>query len=126
MNNYDYPMGADTSNAPWNQVKLPEREIEVTVSITISKTVKVLVNDYKVDTSDDEDGIHTFYDYSDCDINRAVEEQVALPHNLAEFTENMFDYDLNLKAVGMPKYLKDAITDCKGWTVDEMEIINEE
>lgn len=46
MNNYDYPLGADTKDAPWNQVDNPEREIEVTVSVTLSKTVKIKVSDY--------------------------------------------------------------------------------
>lgn len=26
MDNYNYPMGADTKDAPWNQVDNPERE----------------------------------------------------------------------------------------------------
>ena len=30
----NYPIGADTPEAPWNQVENPEREIEVTISIT--------------------------------------------------------------------------------------------
>ena len=36
MNNYDYPLGSDTKDAPWNQEKLPEKEIEVTISVTLS------------------------------------------------------------------------------------------
>lgn len=124
-NNYDYPMGADTPDAPWNQVDLPEREIEVTISVTLSKTVKVMVDDYVVEEDADEDGRYLSYDYSDCDLQKAVEDQVVLPQNLAEYTENMFNHDLNLKAVGMPRSIKDAIADCKDWCVDEMEVILE-
>ena len=40
-NNYDYPCGTDSPNAPWNQVDNPEREIDVTVSVTLSKTKKL-------------------------------------------------------------------------------------
>ena len=43
-----YPPGADTEDAPWNQVDNPEREIEVTVSVTLSKTVKIKVSDYEI------------------------------------------------------------------------------
>ena len=46
MNNYDYPMGADTSSAPWNQKDNPEMEIEVTVSVTLSKSFTIKVKDY--------------------------------------------------------------------------------
>ena len=122
-----YPPGAEFNpNAPWNQVESPEIEIEVTVSVTLSKTVKVIVNDCKVEEDADEDGRYLSYDLSECDLHKAVEDQVVLPQNLAEFTEKMFNHDLNLKAAGMPKYLRNAIADCKGWTVDNMEVISEE
>lgn len=83
-------------------------------------------NDYKIDGGLDEDGPYYEYDYSKCDLHKAVEEQVVLPQNLAEYTERMFNHDLNLKAVGMPKYLKSALEDCKGWTVDDFEVVSEE
>lgn len=121
-----YPPGAEFDpNAPWNQANLPEKEIEVTISVTLSKTMKVMVNDYKVEEDADEDRRYLSYDFSDCDLHKAVEDQVVLPQNLAEFTERMFDHDLNLKAAGMPMYLKDAIKDCKSWCVDEIEVIKE-
>ena len=45
----NYPIGADTPDAPWNQVENPEKEVEVTISITLSKTVKIKVRDYKIE-----------------------------------------------------------------------------
>lgn len=119
-------MTIDGPDAPWCKEDLPEREIEVTISVTLSKTVKVVVDDYKVEEDADEDGRYLSYDFSDCDLHKAVEDQVVLPQNLAEFTERMFDHDLNLKAAGMPRYLKDAIADCKDWNVDDIEVISEE
>lgn len=126
MESGGYPPGAEFDpNAPYNQVDLPEKEIEVTISVTLSKTVKVMVDDYEVEEDADEDGRYLSYDFSGCNLNKAVEDQVVLPQNLAEFTERMFNHDLKLKAAGMPRYLKEAIEDCKGWTVDEMEVIEE-
>ena len=83
MDNYNYPMGADTKDAPWNQVDNPEREIEVTVSVTLSKTVKIMVSDYEItDSGKDEDGEYfEDVDYSNCDLKGAVEKQIALPQN---------------------------------------------
>lgn len=122
-----YPPGAEFDpRAPYNQVDLPEKEIEVTISVTLSKTVKITVDDYEVDEGKDEDGYYCNYDFSECNLQKAVEDQIVLPQNLAKFTEEMFNQDLNLKAAGMPRYLKDAIADCKGWIVDEMEVISEE
>lgn len=126
MGNGYYPAGAEFDlNAPYNQVDLPEKEIEVTISVTLSKTVKIMVDDYSVEEDADEDGRYLSYDYSGCDLYKAVEDQVVLPQNLAEFTERMFDHDLALKKAKMPMYLKDAIEDCKRWCVDDFEIINE-
>lgn len=112
-------------DVPYNCNDSPEIEVEVTVSITLSKTVKVVVDDYRIAESSDENGSYASYDLSECNLNKAVENQVVLPQNLAEYTERMFNQDLNLKAAGIPKYLKDAIIDCKDWHVDEMEIIKD-
>ena len=38
MNNYDYPIGADNENAPWNE---ETTETSVTISITMSKSVNL-------------------------------------------------------------------------------------
>ena len=69
-----YPAGAEFDpRAPWNEIELPPKEVEVTVSVTISKTMKVPVRDY---TIDEEGNI----DFSDCDLKKAVEENVRLPN----------------------------------------------
>ena len=73
MDNYNYPIGADNPDAPWNEVELPAIDTEVTVSITISKTIKVPVVDY---TLDEEGNI----DFSECDLKKAVEENIRLPN----------------------------------------------
>lgn len=126
MDNYNYPMGSDTSSAPWNQVEYPEKEIEVTVSITLSKTLKINVDDYEVEEGRDEDGeYYSDINFDNCDLIKAVREQYTLPNELASFTTEMFNQDLNLKAVGMPRYLKNAIIDCEDWNVDEFEVIKE-
>ena len=115
MDNYNYPVGADTKDAPWNQVDNPEREIEVTVSVTLSKTVKIKVSDYQITDSGKDEDCEYFedIDYSDCDLKGAVEEQIVLP-------QKAWDYIA-------PKSKKEtqAIFDLKGWNVDDFEVINE-
>ena len=111
-----YPPGAEHDpNAPWNQVDNPEREIEVTVSVTLSKTVKIKVSDYQItDSGKDEDGEYfEDIDYSDCDLKGAVEEQIVLP-------QEAWDYIA-------PKSKKEtqAIFDLKGWNVDDFEVVND-
>ena len=99
MNNYDYPMGADTPDAPWNQVEPEPRKIEVTVSITLSKTVEVEVTDYTAEEDYDEDGYNGInYDYSECDLEQAVRDQVTLPNSVGEFNDWVEDdFEVNLE-----------------------------
>ena len=114
-----YPPGAEHDpNAPWNQVDNPEREIEVTVSITLSKTVKIKVSDYTItDSGKDEDGDYfEDIDYSDCDLKGAVEEQIYLPQEAGQLIEDF--------AIGTVK-AKNIVEDLSNWNVDEMEVIIE-
>lgn len=109
-----YPLGAEHDpNAPWNQVDNPEREIEVTVSVTLSKTVKIKVSDYEItDSGKDEDGEYfEDIDYSKCDLKRAVEEQITLPQDAYKYVKGEFNNDQR--------------NDLEGWDVDDFEVIEE-
>lgn len=112
MDNYNYPMGADTKDAPWNQADNPEREIEVTVSVTLSKTVKIKVSDYEInDSGKDEDGEYfEDIDYSNCYLKGAVEEQVILPQSAHMYVKGNSKVQENLS----------------NWYVDDLEINLEE
>ena len=69
-----YPAGAEFDpRAPWNEVELPPKAVEVTISAIVSKTIKVPVRDY---TIDEEGNI----DFSECDLKKAVEENIRLPN----------------------------------------------
>ena len=109
MDNYNYPMGADTKDAPWNQVDNPEREIDVTVSVTLSKTVKIKVSDYEItDSGKDEDGKYfEDIDCSNCDLKSAVEEQIVLPQSAHMYVKSN------------PKVREDL----SNWCVDDLEVI---
>lgn len=111
----NYPMGANTPNAPWNQVDSPEKEIEVTVSVTLSKTVRVSVSDYEItDSEKDEDGEYfENIDYSNCDLKGAVEEQLVLPQKAWNYIAPKSRREVN------------AIFDLKGWNVDDFEVVKE-
>lgn len=80
-----YPSGAEHDpNAPWNQKDLEEKDIEVTISVTLSKTVTISVNDYKIGESGlDEEGYYfEDIDFSECNLEEAVKEQITLPQDL--------------------------------------------
>ena len=69
-----YPAGAEFDpRAPWNEVELSPKDVEVTISAIVSKTIKVPVRDYIID---EEGNI----DFSECDLKKAVEENIRLPN----------------------------------------------
>ena len=79
-----YPAGAEFDpRAPWNEVELPPKEVEVTISAIVSKTIKVPVRDYIID---EEGNI----DFSECDLKKAVEENIRLP-NINEWDLDNFE-----------------------------------
>ena len=73
--NSNYPLmsQSDYDRAPWNEVELPPREVEVTISAIVSKTMKVPVRDYTIDEEGE-------IDFSNCDLKKAVEENIRLPN----------------------------------------------
>lgn len=98
MNNYDYPVGADNKDAPWNQENPKPHKIEVTVSITLSKTVEIEVDDYISEEEVDENGnYNTYYDYSDCDLEKAVRDQIWLPTDCQFGDWDEDDFAVNLE-----------------------------
>ena len=69
-----YPAGAEFDpRAPWNEVELPPKDVEVTISAIVSKTMKVPVRDYTIDEEGE-------IDFSNCDLKKAVEENIRLPN----------------------------------------------
>ena len=82
MDNYPTMSQIEENNAPWNDSKEP-KEVEVIVSMTISKVVKVQVSDYEVLNSKDEYGQNEV-DFDNCDLKTAVEEQITLPTDVCE------------------------------------------
>lgn len=93
--NYPAMSQSDWDRAPWNQKDNPEREVEVTISVTLSKTVKIRVSDYEItDSGKDEDGEYfEDIDYSNCDLKRAVKEQVKLPQDIYK-SWNVDDFEI--------------------------------
>lgn len=100
-----------------------KRTIDVVISLTLSKNVQVEVDDYKVYEDSSEDGTKLVYDYSECDLKKAVEEQIYLPQDLATNIKVMFNTNFNLKAVEMPLYLKYVLKEGENWDVDDFQVM---
>jgi hypothetical protein len=95
------PAGADVPWAPWNEPEVEYKEVEVTISLTISKTTKITVPDIKnLDSSI---------------LKEAVKEQIVLPHEVEV-----------IKAISNESALdKRVIEDLSNWIVDDFEVVEE-
>lgn len=119
-----YPMGAEfDKNAPYNQVEPEPLELEVTVSVTLSKTMKIKVNDYLEEIEDDEEGKHRNIDFSVCDLQSAVNSQIYLPQDSGLIFDNYISKYSNLKNESSYNETKKIVDDLSDWNVDEMEVI---
>lgn len=113
---YDnYLKGADNYTAPEIKENMKEKEIEMTISITLSKNVKVKVSDYTIIETEDENGnLYEDIDYSDCDLKKAVKDQLYLPQDAGEILQN--------SDVSALESIADNFLD---WNVDDFEVIIE-
>lgn len=117
-NNYPIMSTVEESTAPWNEV---EREVEVLVSVTLSKKVKVNIPSISESVNCDEDGNPYINesDISDLELEDAVMNQVFMPQELSENLKNYLNrhkYKIN------PNCMK-ILNDGSNWDVDEFTVM---
>lgn len=113
MDNYNYPMGADTPDAPWNQRDPEPVTLEVDVVIVLKKTLKIEVTNYDSDPGGiDEDGMSypaTYY-VDDSELEKCVKEQYVLPHELASIVK-----ERNVVT-------NETLDECDNWELIEIDV----
>lgn len=100
------PAGADVSWAPWNQPHIEDIEVEVTVSLTISKTLKIRIPGMNGKP----------FPITDSELKEAVINQRWLPHEIS----NIGDVILSASEQ------KSIIEDLDNWVEDDFEVILED
>ena len=133
-NNYDYPCGADGPDAPWNQSEPEPVEVEVTISQSLSRSTKIEVTDYVANEwedmePNDKGGFNRIggveYDFSDCDLKGAYEEQEYTIPELLDCLKAYLITDIAEcdKESGKKKKLQHILKCCEGWILDETEVV---
>lgn len=120
--NYNYPPGADTPDAPWNQVDPEEKEFDVAVCQVLSKDTTITSTHYDVEKDDEcpdvitTDNIKWKWEYS---------RQHYTPLELIELFKEYLQKDLvrfgDTIDKGRYKYL---IEECSNWEEDDTDVIN--
>ena len=125
----NYPPGAiNDPNAPWNEKETPEKEFEVCITQTLSKTVKVTTNNYIPDGGVDDDG-HYYLDADTSDTNwrEVYKNSHYTPLELIEKFRDFLKSTLQDPLGGTLKYAHRImlIEECENWIEDETEIVEE-
>ena len=117
--NYNYPMGADTPSAPWNEREIPEVEMDCEVAVTLSRNAVVMTDLY----SEDRDGNREFLG-SYTDVESAYKDQYhSIPALLGELTRYINAELASGNISASRKFeLEEMLDGCKGWEVGELEI----
>lgn len=107
-----YPLGArDDPRAPYNEKPEERVNIEVTISVTYSKTLKVLINK----------------DHTNSDLKDAIVELGILPKQVLEEKAEALQEDIDSGGWDFTGYqldaIKKAISNLYGWHEDEFEVI---
>jgi hypothetical protein len=124
MDNYP-PGAANDPNAPYNEVEVPEREFDVTISMSLSRTVQCYTNKY-IPEIDEEDG-HLYVDTSDTPWSEVYgDNHKTIPELLEELKkyiqkdlDNLADDETKMDKAFHRRRLEFLLTECDEWTVDE-------
>ena len=137
--NYPLMSQSEWNSAPWNQSDIPEREFELTISQTLSKTVTVFTDDYVpgasgVDYEPDGEGGYCSVGYQDPDDTSDThwsevyhENDYHTPEQLIGLFKRYLEAELGGKQdiPKSPSYLKHLIKECEDWCEDDIEYVGE-
>lgn len=114
--NYNYPAGADTPDAPWNQIEIPEIEVKSDVMVSVVREgVPVITDNY----TRDEDGIDVMQEYLTDDYENGH-------HDIPELLGELAKYINGELAGGVTgdrrRQLLGMLADCAGWRTEMTSI----
>lgn len=118
--NYNYPAGSDTPDAPWNQRDPQPIEVACDTCVTLKKRIVVTTTNYEEDC--DETGCDIFLHDGFVELEQHVKEQhLSIPKLLDELAKYI-NGELAGGVTGSRKWeLQQMLEDCYGWQ-EELEI----
>ena len=122
--NYNYPSGADTPDAPWNQPCNPDpMEITVRVTMCVSHQTSVSTDNYDAYQDDEWKGTSIVLHDNATDVEKYYKAQhKSVPEllgELAKYIECELASDVSRKR---KDELNAMLADCKGWTVEDYNV----
>ena len=128
MDNYP-PGAAHDPSAPYNEIVIPDMEFDVTISMSLSKTVKCSTNKYNPVVIDEpHNRLHEEYpDTSDTPWSEVYgDNHKTIPELLEELKKyikkdlgNLADDETKIDKAFHRRRLEFLLNECEDWTVDE-------
>ena len=120
MNNWDYPEGSDTPDAPWNQCDPKEIERDVIAVYSLSTSQPTTTTDYYCE-GDDYEGYYEFTD--DTDWSKEFREQHYSPLELIEmYKKELIEKKKFLSNLYEIHEIERIIKECENWEQVEEDI----
>ena len=115
--NYNYPPGADTPDAPWNQCDPDPKEFDCDIAVTIVNTLPVSTSNYYIDS---EDGS---LDTSDVNWEDEYKSQyLGIPALLGELAKYIEGELAGNVSDSRRWKLRQMLEECRGWDVEDIYI----
>lgn len=134
MNNYDYPEGADNSDAPWNQLgENSPVNVDVIVTYCLSKRCKIPVTNYElIKTSDseiDEEGhlysvVSVEPDFSETNLEEEYAKDGVNNYSIGSLLntlESLINEKLNTLSLIIPQTEEERLD--KKWAIDHYSTV---
>lgn len=124
--NSNYPPMSQSQwdSAPWNQSEPPERDFDILVSQTLSKSTMITTSDY-IPEYDEEDG-RTYANTEYTEWKQAFNDSGCYtPLELIEEFKKWLEEELPTLEGNKLRQAKIFIEECKDWQDDETEIVEE-
>ena len=118
--NYNYPVCADTPDAPWNEPYIPEKEFDVEVSFVMRKVVTVTTDDYTLECDDEDGSIYENTENTDWDkaYNNSSNTIQELLHELEKYVKE--DIKRHQGSRAKVNRLNRLLEDCQSWEVEDI------
>ena len=122
--NYNYPMGADNENAPWNEHEQDPIERECRITVTIEATRDVETKNYYQEPPEPWNGINSWnYDTSDVDWHEEYDNQyMSVPTLLFEMRKLLAKVDVETLTMGERRMYDIVLEESQGWEEVDVDV----
>ena len=126
--NYNYPMGADNPDAPWNEKEIEEIPVKLWINASLVKEVIVMTDNYSVERDEEFGGADIELHDSNADILDYYRSQ---RNSITKLLSELAKY-INVELMSSNitpsrrRELEDMYSDCEGWdeevTIEDYEL----